>query len=230
MKIWMMSFVVAVCSLSSHATEFWFAELTSAQVADLQKLDPSSQVVLSQDKDYFRWGIRVWPPRLGTIETKTKVIIQRPDGDLPAEVSALGFQRLESVRMDYWLSRVSDINGYGTQVNGEARVRMHQTYSGPVTQALITLANNSRLDPLLTFEKTYGDDFRAVVDPNVSIAYERGYVLRAFFTLSPSDRPDKQFYFSGQSEFYRPGVAVSFVEQNRAANVDDPPAECDSKL
>ncbi len=201
-------------ALPARATEYWFIEGNAQSIKKLAAFLPENTIALSQSQKGLRWKWQWWPPQILSRETTLRLLLSSTESSLPDALKVLNPVKVDKVTIDYYLYRVSDINGWGTDINGEVHYRAHQIYSGPLTEDLVQFIRHGLEQPFLTFESAYPPEFSSVIS-GPSPAFERGFVLRSRLQVNIVDmlttKTRSAFQTFQESQYYRAGSSVSFI-------------------
>jgi hypothetical protein len=132
-------------------------------------------------------------------------VVNVEPGDI-ARFKDAGFSPIKELRVRLSWSRVSDINGWGTGVNGEVhrRVSKELVFSGKELGDSFQLLRDFERDPLSVLGR-YPDD-AGYIYRSVS-AFERGYVVSSGIQLIIGNKwtKDERLLFADNSEsgYYR---------------------------
>lgn len=116
---------------------------------------------------------------LGTKKFKT-YILYTPYSNRKA-LEQVGFNTLESVKMDLAWARVSDINGWGTDVNGEIHRKVNYTLTGKGLSEIrefITSMREYELSPQSKLQELSEEKYGYLYAQAGVVPFERGFKVR----------------------------------------------------
>ncbi len=160
---------------------YWYGTTSSANLETIRKNLSSSDIVVAKESSQRRF----WKPWV--VDTAISYVFRSVTSPLPQELDELGFKPLTKVRVTGSFARVSDINGWGTGVNGEVRRRSTFNDDYEMNPANERLIKESLYSPFSHLENASLSDFKNIFDVDGSIVFERAYYVYANITLSTVD-------------------------------------------
>jgi len=135
-------------------------------------------------------------------------ILKIDDGALDG-FEAAGFQPLLRLRAVATWSRISNINGWGTEVNGECHRRVTQTWDFEPTRFAEAFATVQRFvdGPRETLENLSAEHFEYVYTGKSVAMFERGFVVSSSIRLTTTtaqlgEEPTELLANGGRSGYY----------------------------
>lgn len=122
------------------------------------------------------------------------ILVKSPAEDVP-KYKALGFLDVDSpLTLKFGWARVSDINGWGTEVNGEIHRRADFTLdvkAYEIAEVFKVIESYSK-NNMETFRKNLPEKFASLMTEKSVAAFERGFMIDFNMTLSIKRPLDKK--------------------------------------
>ena len=122
------------------------------------------------------------------------ILVKSPAADVP-KYKALGFQEVDSpMVLTFGWARVSDINGWGTEVNGEIHRRADFTLDVQINEIaeVFKVIESYAKNNIETFRKNLPEKFASLMTAKSVAMFERGFVINFHMDLSIKRPLDKK--------------------------------------